>query len=288
MPATARLAIALAVLLLAAGCGLRFFYTQLDWLVPWYVKDYITLDGDQRALLETRLLQRLDWHCRTQVPDYAQWLRRAEQRLVEGDLELADLEGHAEQAEVFWRELMAAIAPDAAEILAAADDAQVHELFANFEDRNRKVREEYLEPAQAERHAQRVERMERRLRRWFGPMNPGQRELIEAWSAELAPVAEDWLENRRRWQARLGAALERRAQRPEFDALIAELLGEPEAHWSEAYRARVEANRQRTLALLLDLYKFSTPRQQARLLREVRSLATDFERLACTAEPTAS
>ena len=35
-----------------AGCGPRLVYPHLDWLIPWYVSDYISLDSDQKNMLE--------------------------------------------------------------------------------------------------------------------------------------------------------------------------------------------------------------------------------------------
>ena len=51
-----------AILLLAivlAGCGPWLVYPHLDWLIPWYVSDYISLDSDQKNMLEKRLLKLL-------------------------------------------------------------------------------------------------------------------------------------------------------------------------------------------------------------------------------------
>lgn len=59
MPVRVRLALALVTILVLSGCGVRFFYSQLDWLVPWYLRDYVTLDDSQRALLDRRLTLRL-------------------------------------------------------------------------------------------------------------------------------------------------------------------------------------------------------------------------------------
>lgn len=79
MPKTLRalLVILLAVLLLG-GCSLRFAYGKLDWLVPWYVRDFVTLNAGQRSDLDRRLAVQLTWHCRTQLADYAAGLRDAQ------------------------------------------------------------------------------------------------------------------------------------------------------------------------------------------------------------------
>ena len=68
------LIICLAVLMMA--CGPRWVYTNLDWLIPWYVDDYVALDTHQDSELAARLKNQMDWHCRTQMPRYADFLRQ--------------------------------------------------------------------------------------------------------------------------------------------------------------------------------------------------------------------
>ena len=58
-----------------AGCGPRLIYPHLEWLIPWYISDFISLDDRQKNMLEERLLKQLAWHCRTQLTIYAEALR---------------------------------------------------------------------------------------------------------------------------------------------------------------------------------------------------------------------
>lgn len=273
--------LALIVPLVLSGCGVRYVYSQLDWIVPWYLSDYVSFDGEQRAALDERLAERLDWHCRSQLPGYAQWLREAEAMLVRGGVERAELDAHLLRAERFWDELMVALVDDVSHLLAGLTDEQVQELHARLEKRDRKTREEFVDPPEDVLHDRRVERTEKRLQRWFGGLSAEQRLLVETWSRRLEPVASDWLANRVEWQQRLVTALDARAERDTFDARIADLMRQPQLAWSADYRARIARNRELTLGLIVDVLAAATPRQRERALRETDSLASQFERLAC-------
>jgi DNA-binding transcriptional ArsR family regulator len=282
MPARLRaIAMALALAVLLSACSVRYMYSQLDWIVPWYVRDYVTLNTDQRALLARRLAQRLDWHCRSQLPAYAVLLREVVGTAAAASADIGMLDRHADEVEALLRGLMEALADDAAELLATLSDEQVAALFANLDRRNDKVRDEYLNGSAAELRARQTERMEKRLRRWLGGLNGEQRRLVEAWSARSVPVAEQWFDHRIAWQRRLAEALHTRHARPEFDADVAALLVEPDAQWPAQYRTAVLRNRALTLELVRDLHHTATPRQRARLIRELESLAHQFERTAC-------
>ena len=49
-------------ILVLAGCAKKFLYSNLDWVVIEYLDDYVSLDREQEALLEERILLLADWH----------------------------------------------------------------------------------------------------------------------------------------------------------------------------------------------------------------------------------
>lgn len=271
---------------LFAGCSVGLVYGQLHRLLPWYIDDYVTLDRDQRALLKVRLADRLAWHCRTQLGAYAALLRRLAGDLRAGASAPARLEVHLEQGELLLRDLLTALLPDARLLLVRLDDEQLDELAAAFRRRNRDLREEFLSGTPAERRAEQIERMERRLRGWFGRLSEEQRRLVEGWSDALQPTTAQWLANRARWQAQLLATLAQRKDAANFAARLRPLLVEPDSFWSADYRARLAHNREQTLILLAGVVNTATPRQREHLFGELEAWAGQFERLACTPPPT--
>ena len=75
---------ALAALLLA-GCGsfLRLGYGQGPHLAYWWADGYLDLDGEQSLRLREALDDWFDWHRRTQLPDYAALLARAQREVMQ-------------------------------------------------------------------------------------------------------------------------------------------------------------------------------------------------------------
>ncbi|HAY11253.1 MAG TPA: hypothetical protein DCY18_15230, partial [Thauera sp.] len=95
------------------GCSVRMAYSQLDWLVPWYLRDYVMLDAGQRNLLDRQLSARLDWHCRTHLAEYAATLREAQTTLAADRIGSSDLLPYLARGEGWWREILAALEDDA-------------------------------------------------------------------------------------------------------------------------------------------------------------------------------
>jgi hypothetical protein len=277
---------ALFLVLLLPGCGARFFYTQLDWIAPWYVSEFVTLDREQRVLLDQRLAEWLDWHCRSQLPDYAAWLREVGRLVEQGEADVAAVERLFERVEGFRDALLAGVAPDLAELLAMLSEEQIDELARQIEARNREARVDFVDAPPQILHERRVRRFERRLTRWLGPLTDAQRERIEHWSLEIVPIADDWLASRVDWQRRLDHALREQALREHagheaFRERIYDLVLRPEQTWSEDYRARLARNRALVIVLIADIAALAPQFQRERLQRETDSLAAQFESLAC-------
>ena len=283
MPKTLRalLVILLAVLLLG-GCSLRFAYGKLDWLVPWYVRDFVTLDAGQRSDLYRRLAVQLTWHCRTQLADYAAGLRDAQTLFSSDRVDAAQLEVFLRRGEAWWRAVLGALMPDAGALLAGLSPAQVDELDVSLQRRMADARRDYLSGSEAEQHAARVKRMQKRLHRWLGALSPQQRGRVEAWSRALLPTTETWLLDRERRQSALVDVLRTGADAAALSSHIRPLLLPDEARMPPAHRERQARNRALTLQLLADLFNEADMGQRRRLLGEVDALASQFESMACT------
>lgn len=265
------------------GCSVRMAYSQLDWLVPWYLRDYVMLDAGQRNLLDRQLSARLDWHCRTHLAEYAATLREAQTTLAADRIGSSDLLPYLARGEGWWREILAALEDDARVLLPALSDEQVDELQQAFERRQREARKEFLGGDDAAQREARIARMEKRLQRWFGRLTTEQRVLIGVWSDALEPTTEAWLDERARWQADVLDALRVRADGAAFAPRVAAFMAPAQDEPTPGYRARQAHNRDRSLVLLAEVFNTATPAQRQRLQRELEGLAAQFERLACAA-----
>ncbi|HRJ24302.1 MAG TPA: DUF6279 family lipoprotein [Thauera sp.] len=270
------------------GCSVRMAYSQLDWLVPWYLRDYVMLDAGQRNLLDRQLSARLDWHCRTHLAEYAATLREAQTTLAADRIGSSDLLPYLARGEGWWREILAALEDDARVLLPALSDEQVDELQQAFERRQREARKEFLGGDDAAQREARIARMEKRLQRWFGRLTTEQRVLIGVWSDALEPTTEAWLDERARWQADVLDALRVRADGAAFAPRVAAFMAPVQDEPTPGYRARQAHNRDRSLVLLAEVFNTATPAQRQRLQRELEGLAAQFERLACAAPQAAA
>jgi len=270
-------------LIVMAGCGPRYIYPHLNWLVPWYVSDYISLDATQKNMLQKRLLKQLDWHCRTQLPTYAETLRAIGREFDNADqaVDFSKIQSYNVKLMKLWRELMQQIGPDITDILITASDEQIDELFDNLAKQNREFRKEYVDLPPAKLNENRQKRMHKRLKYWISDPTTEQKEAISAWSKQMVPVSEDWLQNREIIQIEARRLLARRSNSPEFRPTLLNLIVNPEQLRTPAYQTKIETNIELTIKLIIQLDRLLTPAQRSYFLKRIDSLATDFDKLSC-------
>lgn len=272
---------ALCTLVLLSACGMRFYYRQLDWVIPWYLDDYISLDFKQSGVLEQRLDQVLDWHCKTQLPDYANWLREFKHDADDG-FDAGELAQHYARIDGFWTALMQELSPGVAQVMADASDAQVEELFSHLDKRRLKKEQNHHQVSEQARAEQNVKRMRKQLKPWIGETLTAQQErLIDTWSHQLKPIGEQWIVLRRDWQNAFRASMQIRADRATFDKTVEALLVNPQQRWGEAYRARIEYNKQLSFAMLAELSRQLTKTQKNHLRAYTQGLIRDFDKMSC-------
>jgi hypothetical protein len=273
----------LSFLIIFVACGPRYIYPHLNWLVPWYVSDYISLDATQKNMLQKRLLKQLDWHCRTQLPTYAETLRAIGREFVNPDqtVDFSKIQSYNIKLMKLWRELMKQIGPDITDILTTASNEQIDELFDNLDKQNREFSKEYVDLPPAKLNENRQKRMYKRLKYWISDPTTEQKKAISTWSKQMVPLSEDWLQHREMIQTEARRLLARRSSNPEFRATLLKLIVNPEHMRTPAYHTKIETNIDLTIKLIIQLDQLLTPAQRSSLLKRIDSLATDFDKLSC-------
>jgi hypothetical protein len=276
----------IALALFLPACAVQFAYNQLDRTLPWFIDDYVDLTGPQYEALQVSARVQLCWHRSTQLPQYADWLRRAEAAL-QGKLTREALDRLEAEMWSYWRDLMRQVAPDLSGVLVSLNDAQVKELGRRFELKN----EEYAalrvqsSPAKQRRHAARE--MRKSLERWVGSLTDDQERDVKEWAQSIALIGEHRLAARRAWQARLLAALDGRPDRARLERSLTELLVDPGNTRTPEYQRLWDESLASVKALILQLQPTLTTRQKAHLAKRALGLAADFEELAADSDTPA-
>ena len=278
-----KIPVLLILISIIIGCSPRVLYPKLDWLIPWYVDDYISLDRSQSRHVSSRLAHQLDWHCRTQLPQYAEFLRNMRRDVVSSNqpLTMERLEIYNTRLTRHWYALLWQIGPEIIDILVSASDDQIAELFDNLERENREMEIELTEQSPQQITRNRQKRMQKRLSYWFSDLTAPQKQALAEWSTTLNPIAMDRIAHRRKVQDAAKRLLDHRGTSVEFEAEFLELFTNTRELRTENYQRKIDMNTERTLALLVDVSSTLTPEQKTHFSNRLMSLVADLDQLSC-------
>lgn len=271
-------------LLALGGCtAVQFTYNQGAWLAHWWLDRYADFSAEQSRQVKAALADWFAWHRRTQLPLYADELRRA-QVLVEGTPTPAQVCSLLEGWRGHLQRALAQGVPAAAALAPGFSAPQLAQVARHQASTLADARRTYLQPVLAERQDARLNRSRDGFERLYGPLLPAQTELLRGLLAESPFDAERWLADR---QARQQALLQQwqgwtrtGASPAQVDADLRRLLAESQRPAAPDAWVRQQRNNDANCRMVALVHQASTAAQRRHALRVLQGWETDLRRLA--------
>lgn len=276
------LIIGLALSLLTGCNALRLGYSNGPQLAWWWIDGYFDFNREQAPKVKSGIEQWFEWHRSTQLADYAALLEKAALQVTEPTTAAAVCQ---------WQTLVGErLAPAAdkaaalaAELLPALAEPQIKYLEERYARINAERREEFLQPAPAERLQASMERTLKRIEMVYGRLGEAQRKVISAGLAESPFDPEAWLADNQRRQRDVVATLRKLvAERPDAETRLAALralvnrLDDPQTDAARAQQARL---REFNCAFAAQLHNATTPAQRLAARDNIRGWEADVRSL---------
>ncbi len=274
-----RLLLVTFLLFALSGCAVKFIYNQLDWLIPWYLDDYVTLDPLQELQFDAQLESYLNWHRRQQLPVYAEFLEWVADAAEDG-LDLTEIEQIQLRTEGFTGQLFSRLGPSLATLFKTLTDEQIEEMYVNFARENDKYRKKYIEEKEIKQRYKRAKDVSKFIQRWTGPLEEAQQDKISQWSRQYKLMGEEFLQSRQNWQLRLKDVLQQRHDGDQFERLLNDLFANRGLGRSDQFKQKLDHNQQRLKQLYLDLDQSLSPDQRRHLINKLHAYAEDFRELS--------
>ena len=282
----------LVPLLLLSGCSaLRLTYGQGPLLAYWWMDRYIDFTAEQAPLARSALADWFAWHRRTQLPEYADWLRELQPVAAAN----VTPETVCRVAEAAQRRIEAAYeqaVPAMASIVRTLTPAQIDHLERRYARNNKEAERDFLQPDLQDRAEASLKRTVERAEQVYGTLDESQRQLVSAGLATSPFDPQRWLAERRaRQQDILRTLRQLLATQADTATVQAALRGfaanaarSPRAEY-RAYRAQLEpAN----CALAAQLHNALRPAQRQHAVAKLKGWEEDLRALAAAAGPAPS
>ncbi len=284
------LALLLPLVLALSACGMvRLAYDQAPTLLYWWIDGYVDVSGEQTPKLREGIDRWFAWHRRTQLPDYAALLVRAQRDVLEPTTAAAAC---GWQAEIERRlELAASEAvPAAAELMLSLSPEQLLHIERRMTKGLVEARADFLQADVAERKALSLKRSVDRFETLYGRLDSAQRERLAAALASSSFDPERWLAERELRQrdmlrtlatvSALGrAGGDREAARQQAQAAARSITERMTQSPRADYRAYQQRLRLDNCQLAASLHNATTPAQRQAARAKLKGWETDVRAL---------
>ncbi len=274
-----RFLLLVSIMSLAACSSIKTLYNQLDWLLPWYLDDYVSLNDQQQGVFEKQLESAIQWHRQHQLPQYADFLDRLAV-LAEDGLDEKEIDSVYRDTRGFIDLLIEGLVLQFSDLIGHMDDQQLAELSGNLEQKNLQFRKKYIDTEETIQRDKRAEEKLKSIEFWTGSVTEQQKKIVERWSQSYLLMGREYLESRLRWQQRLKQVLKQRKAQTDVTSQLLNLVRQRREMRSETFLDKKRFNDRVDKQLYLDLDKSLYSQQRAFLLKKLKSTARDFRELA--------
>jgi len=270
-----RVVLLLSLFCLGSCSGTTFVYNRLDTIVPWYVDDYVDLDGRQEQHLDDRLRPFLDWHRQQELPRYVALLDQIDNSLG-APVTSQDVADIFAEMEVAWLRLEAESLDWLLDLGSTLSDAQIQEFLEYLRSQQQDYEEKYLARSEADYREEAYDSFADSMEDYLGSLDSGQRERLRRASEALLRSDDVWLKERADWLDRLAVLLQRQ---PGWQQKVRDAVAARGETVSARYREIFEHNLAVIFDAVADLLNSRTPRQDRYLREELAALRDDLQTL---------
>ncbi len=268
-------------LLFLTSCSSTFLYNRLDWLIPWYVDDYVDLTRPQKKSLKQQLQPMLHWHRKEELARYLDLLAGIEEDLA-APLDGSTVQGWVDEVSLAGARLEQHMLPLALEMGEQLSDAQMAEFLDSLWDRQADLEEEFLERDGAAYSEQTYENLAKNLRDFLGRLTAEQKLPLQEAAASLQRFDDAWLAERRAWSELLQRVLSKR--RHDWQQQIVAAMADRQQMQSAHYQAIYLHNQQIIMQAVADVLNSRTEKQSTHLQHELDDLRRGLQKLIAQAD----
>ncbi len=192
--------------LMLQACATKFVYTQLDWIIAQYIEQYVSLDNEQSELLKKQLDKSLRWHRKTQLSQYANWIK-AFRDDVENGLDRAKVNNHFTSVNAYYKSSIARLIDDIGILLPGLTADQTKEVMDIFIDENDEFQEMYLNKNKEELKKQKLEKLTEQFENWLDDLTEQQKGILNSFVMSYEWHYAEHYRLRLEWQRQLSVLL---------------------------------------------------------------------------------
>ena len=264
-----------ALLLLGACSSTTFIYNRLDFLLPWYLGDYVELSRAQKNDLDDLLQPFLQWHRYEELPIYLETLNQLDASL-DGTVAKQDIVDLGLALEAAWTRMEEEGINWMLALGAKLSDEQLAQFLHQLQEKQEEYEAEYLTRTDEEYREDTYNSTLDNFQDYLGKLDLTQKETLRASSAAMQRSDSTWLEERANWLVELGKLLERE---PGWQQRVRDELAARDERRSPEYQQVFEHNVNQIQETMVAILNSRSDKQDRRLRKKIDNLREDLQTL---------
>lgn len=181
-------------LLMVSGCGIKWWYNHVDYLMRLRIDRYFDITSQQEAFVINRLEEHMRWHRYKGVPVHIRFLAETQRRVADG----------VAPDEIFWffdqyreqlRLIVERLSADSVQFLMQLEEEQIDGFAEQLKEEN-EAYDVRLNMSVEERRAHRADSTIEFLEEWLGGLSDEQESEVRKLSQALPDRFEPWYRKR--------------------------------------------------------------------------------------------
>jgi hypothetical protein len=239
------------VLLFMSACSMRIMYNYLDWIIPYYMDDYLSLTDEQEEFFDHATIQFLNWHRTNELSRYENFIvgLKESQAVPMSQQQVLQF---FDNAEALWTSLLRESMPYLLGLSTQLSEKQLKEINGALREDIKELETKYGKQSDIQRREFLREKMYDVVDDWLGSVTDQQAAIIRLWSETRKNTTNGWLNYRNDWRKEFIALLNRRHS-ANFKDDMSNFLLNPQKIYKHTYRLAVSENRRHLAQVIADL-----------------------------------
>ena len=265
----------LIFVLLLVGCSTTtLIYNRIDFLVPWYLGNYVELTKSQKQYLDELLIPFFSWHRYEELPKYLEIINSTK-NILEGEVKPEGIATISSNVEKSWfrleREVLVWMTP----LVSNLNDEQIQSFLQVMQKKATEYENKNLGRSDNDYRQDIYEKIRDNLQQFMGELSQQQLTVVKTYSEDMHRDDGMWLQNRKALLVSLSSILERDSGWKERLSRI----NQRDDPVSRSYRETNAHNLDVIYHLIAEVLNTRSEKQDKRIRRQLSKYRTDIETL---------
>lgn len=258
------------------ACSTKLAYNFLDYIVSWYVGQYVSLDRAQKSTFNKDIDRFHLWHRKTQLSRYAIYIDHLIKALQSEKITGEWIHHETDTIQDYLDTSINKLKPTAVQLMSSLSDKQVREIVKNLKKDRKKFRKKYINVSEKKLARQRKNDLLEYIAPFFGKFSHEQKTWIKQWVADVKPYEELTLKQQKIWSTKVKLALDQRHDKSQLQHLADEIMIYRTDDWDPELKEVLDYNQEISYALIARLVNSQSTKQRQRTIKKLKGYRDDL------------